>query len=231
MDASPNPSYAAALSKIELFAQLRRGQLEQLAQSCRHKRHKKGGVVVEEGEPGRSLYVILRGRVGIRTTNDLGDFVYLAERGVGDCFGEMSLFGERPRSNDVVALEECEFLILERQDFLRAVTSNVEIAMKIIEYLSDRLREAGKGLLGTRTVRNRLAEYLDRLAERAGAVDAKGRLRVRLDGTRQEIAERIRSRRETISRELSSLQSSGIIGIKGREVAILKPDRLKQLAS
>ena len=74
-------------------------------------------------------------------------------------------------------------------------------------------------------------EYLDRLAERAGAVDAKGRLRVRLDGTRQEIAERIRSRRETISRELSSLQSSGIIGIKGREVAILKPDRLKQLAS
>lgn len=224
-------SYARALGSTSLFAGVRPGQLEQLAQSCRHKRHRKGAVVVVEGDQGRSLYIILTGRVGIRSTNEVGDFVYLAERGAGECFGEMSLFGGRPRSNDVVALEDSEFLILEQESFLRALTSHPEIGMKIIEYLSDRLREAGRGLVGSKSVRVRLAHYLWSLVERAASEDSKGRIMLQLDGTRQEIAERIRARRETVSRELTALQGAGLIRVAGRNVLILDPKRLERIAN
>lgn len=230
MRASFDADLTNALGKVPLFSSLRPSQLESLANASRVKKQKKGAVVVEEGEPGHSLYIVLKGRVGIRSTDPSGEFVYIAERGEGESFGEFSLFDGRPRSNDVVALQDCQFVIIERSEFIRVVSAHAEIALKIMATLTERLREASSGLIDQKPVKSRLSSYLTALAKHSGQMDAKGRLYVRLDGTRQEIAERIRARRETVSRELSSLQEAGLVRISGKEVLIRDLGRLERLA-
>jgi len=228
--ASPDSSApSVAISRTALFQGIRPSQLETLAAASRHKRHKKGSTVVEEGDPGYSLYVILKGRVGIRTTDETGEYIFVAERGKDEVFGEMSLFDGKPRSNDVIALEDCEFLIIERSEFLRAITANAEIALRMMATLSDRIREVGNLLGRQMSVRKRLCAFLLEELERAHQ-EAGQQNQFRLNCTRQEIAERIRSRRETVSRELGMLVADKILRVQGREIAVLSNDRLQRLA-
>jgi CRP/FNR family cyclic AMP-dependent transcriptional regulator len=209
-----------AIKGVDLFAALRPAQLSALVEGSRLKRHKAGAVVVEEGEPGHSLYVILAGRVGMRKLDDAGEFVYFAEQGPGGYFGEMSLFDGKPRSADVVAMEDSEFLIIERSEFVRCVETNVGIALKIIATLSERLREASRRMSERHPVRQRLAAFLLREAERQGRRTEKEGVRFRLSLTRQQIAEQIHTRRETVSRELSALQDAGAMRFQGRDVVV-----------
>jgi len=159
----------AAIRSVHLFAGLAARQIEAIAAVSRKKRHRKGSTVVSEGDAGHSLYIVLAGRVAICKTNDLGDSVYLAERGAGTHFGEMSLLDGKPRAADVVALEDSEFLIVDRSEFIRAVRADSTLAIKIIATLCDRLRQADDQTTRNRPVRERLAHKLHSLAEATGA--------------------------------------------------------------
>jgi CRP/FNR family transcriptional regulator, cyclic AMP receptor protein len=101
------------LKKFKLFAELSDDELKTLLQQSARSHHAAGDRIISAGESGLCMYVILKGKVQVSTQGE-GCPIALATLGGGDFFGEVSLVDDGPRSADVTALEDCEFLVITR---------------------------------------------------------------------------------------------------------------------
>jgi hypothetical protein len=93
------------ISKIPFFAPLQEIEREELAEDATMHVFSAGEMIIREGDPGRSVYVILDGRVRVFTRDNGDNELELATLGVGQFFGEMSFVSGKPRSSSVAALE------------------------------------------------------------------------------------------------------------------------------
>jgi CRP/FNR family cyclic AMP-dependent transcriptional regulator len=105
------------------------------------------------GDSGDALYLIESGRVRISVRDVDGSDVTLAELAGGDFFGEMALLDGKPRSADATVIEDARFAILSRENFLRFVRANPDIALKMMSAITHRLRRTDD-LLRQRVSRN-----------------------------------------------------------------------------
>ena len=125
----------------------------------------------KSGDSGDALYLIENGRVRISVRDVDGSDVTLAELAGGDFFGEMALLDGKPRSADATVLEDARFAILSRENFLKFVRSNPDVALKMLSAITHRLRRTDE-LLRQRVSRNvneeqdALLTVGDRLANR-----------------------------------------------------------------
>lgn len=100
-----------------------------------------GELIYREGEPGQEMYVIQKGQVRLtRMTGPAESEVGVL--GKGDFFGEMTLLEGHRRSETATALDACEVLRVNGLVFNKMVTSNGEIAVRMIRKISARLKEA-----------------------------------------------------------------------------------------
>jgi CRP-like cAMP-binding protein len=116
---------------------------------------KPGDPVCHEGESGDEMFVVQKGRVRL-TRNVAGEAAEVAVLGKGDFFGEMSLLEGQPRTESAVAVDESEVLRVNGLVFNKMVTSNAEIAVRMIRKISKRLTEANDrvtSLVGERQAR------------------------------------------------------------------------------
>ncbi len=74
-------------------------------------------IIIEEGEIGRRLYLILSGTVIVTKANPPMDRKFLAELHAGDFFGEIALLRNIPRTARITTKTSCEFLCLDAKDF------------------------------------------------------------------------------------------------------------------
>jgi hypothetical protein len=93
------------ISKIPFFAPLQETEREELAEDANMHVFSAGEMIIREGDLGRSVYVILDGRVRVFTRDNGDNELELATLGVGQFFGEMSFVSGKPRSSSVAALE------------------------------------------------------------------------------------------------------------------------------
>jgi MFS family permease len=110
------PEQLALVTGLPIFQPLAPGVLEQLARRLTPVEVPAGRTVITAGEPGDRFYLIERGRLDARR----GDEV-LSTMTAGDCFGEIALLRDVPRTATVVATEDTVLQALEREDFLAAV--------------------------------------------------------------------------------------------------------------
>ena len=214
------------LRSIALFSGLSDSMLAMIAANCTRVRRGKGIQFVFQGEPGHTMFVVLKGRVSVTAINEHGDEVFLAERGPGDTIGEMSLLDGSRRSAHVTTATECELLILERETFVRCLREEPEVALRIMASLVGRIRELTDTVSKKSPVRARLAEQLDRLADQFG-VDSRAGIRIESGLTKTDLATRVGAAREVVSRALSGLRSDGIVDFDGRTIVVLDRRRLK----
>jgi MFS family permease len=127
----------ARLRALPLFAPLPAPPLEGLARSVVPVEAAPGTVVVREGEPGDRFYVIADGEVGVSVA---GTEVATLSR--GDCFGEIALLRDVPRTATVVARTRVLLDALDRETFLAAVTGFVPSARAADELVQARLERA-----------------------------------------------------------------------------------------
>jgi CRP-like cAMP-binding protein len=100
-----------------------------------------GTVLFHDGEKGEEMYIIQSGRVKI-SKRIRGVDKTLATLEKGEFFGEMAILNDKPRSASAETVDECEMLVIDRKTFDTLLRSNVEIAIRFIKRLADRLREA-----------------------------------------------------------------------------------------
>lgn len=104
-----------------------------------------GTVLFQEGDRGEEMYIIQSGKVKI-SKRIRGVEKTLAMLEKGEFFGEMAILNDKPRSASAETAEECEMLVIGRKTFDALLRSNVEIAIRFIKRISDRLRETNDQL-------------------------------------------------------------------------------------
>ena len=212
------------LRTVPIFSELTDADIASLARLSARRRFPKDTVVFFENEEGDSFFMILEGRIKVTILGDDGREVILTMLGPGDFFGEMALLDNEPRSATAIAVEETELLSLNRADFQSVLTDNRSISTALIKVLSARLRRANHQIstLALLDVYGRVARVIVDLAREEGRRLRDGRIAFRR-ATHQEIANRIGTTRETVTRMLKDLERQGMIHIEGREI-IVQPD-------
>jgi CRP/FNR family cyclic AMP-dependent transcriptional regulator len=176
----------------------------------------KNAVIINEGDRGDSLYIILSGRVKVYVSDDDGREMILDIYGPGDYVGEMALDG-RPRSASVMTLEQTSCSVVTRDELRTAIGANPDIAMALIATLIDRARIATDNVknLALMDVYGRVARLLLSLAKEEG-----GKLVVPERMTQQDIADRVGASRDMISRIFKDLTIGGYVTIENRTITI-----------
>lgn len=212
---------ALTLSKVAIFSGLSDSELSFLAQRAMSRHYTAGQIVFSEGEPCTGLYVVESGHVRIFKSSANGREQVLNIDGPGSSVAELPVFdgGNYPAS--VAAVDEVTLLFVSKQDFQSLCLTHPQVALKVLRVVGARLRRLVGIIeeLSFTTVRHRLASFLLRAAQREGKRVADG-VEVTLPASNQELASQIGTVRELVSRNLSRLQSRGLIQIEGRNVII-----------
>ena len=135
------------LRRIRLLSYFTDDQLERFAQFVETEQIPQGAVVVKQGDHGNAMYLILEGELSVRM-NVGGMQTELAGLGIGDFFGDFSLFDHGPRSADVVANTSCFLLRISVQAFDRLSREATDLAtpflLAIGKTLTARIRAGNK---------------------------------------------------------------------------------------
>lgn len=211
------------LRTVPLFSELSDQAIESLGHLATRRRYPKDTVVFFENEEGDCLFMILEGRIKVTILGDDGREIILTMLGSGDLFGEMALLDNEPRSATAIAVEESELLSLQRTDFQTVIGANPGISAALIKVLSQRLRRANHQIstLALLDVYGRVARVILDMAREEGRRLKDGRIAFRR-ATHQEIANRIGTTRETVTRMLKDLERQDLVKVEGREI-LLQP--------
>jgi CRP-like cAMP-binding protein len=128
------------LKKIPLFTDLQVQELTAIASIARERSFVRGEVIIQEGDVGESLYMILDGKVSVIKGRGTPSEFGLAEIGPDDYFGEIALFDREPRSATVVAEEDTDVLELSQFEFEEIMKEFPQIAIHACYVFTQRLR-------------------------------------------------------------------------------------------
>lgn len=214
------------LASVPMFSGLQRDELLKFAELTRERTYPKGSVILFQGDPGDSLYVLRQGRAKVVLIGEDGREVILGVLEPGAHFGELALIDDQPRSAHVIAMEDSQLLILRREDFRRRVEANPSVAWALLTELSRRLRRADQkiGGLVLLDVPGRISRLLLDLSSESnnGTIDKPL--------THQTIAQMIGASRETVSRAMKEFQQEGLIRVERRRIAVANRDALEKRA-
>ena len=136
------------------------------------KRFPLGTVLFREGDRGEEMFILQSGKVKI-SKKIRGVEKTLATLEKGEFFGEMAILNDKPRSASAETIEDCDMLVIDRKTFETLLRSNVEIAIRFIKRLADRLRETNDQMeaLMIRDNTSRLVSLLAKqVKEKKGAI-------------------------------------------------------------
>lgn len=205
------------LENVPLFSGLPPAELAEVEQHGTVKSYKKNTIVINQDDETYSLYVILSGSVKVFISGEDGREAVLNHQNAGDYFGDLALIDKQPRVASVMTTEPSTLMIISREDFLKCLAKNPEIAINLIKPMTSRMRMLAQNVssLALLDVYGRVARTL--LNE---AVEEHGRL---ITGklTQQEIADMVGASRAMVSRILKDLKTGGYISIDKKRITIL----------
>ncbi len=182
------------------------------------RRYPANAVLITEGDQSDALYIIVSGAVKVYAANDAGKEVILNTHGAGEYVGEMALDGG-VRSASVMTLEPTTCAVVSGAQLRDFIVSHPDFALHLIHNLIHRLRAltTTTKALALEDVYSRVIGLLQRLSV------PEGEHRVLLQRmTQQDIAERVGSSREMVSRIFKELTVGGYVQVNGGRITILK---------
>lgn len=220
---SPLNATLETLRRVALFTDLDDGDLEFLARRAIARQCAADEMIFSEGEPCHGLYVIRSGQVKVFKTSPDGREQVLLIAGSGGTVAELPVFDGGPYPASAAAVSEAAVLEVRKEDVRQLCLEHPEVALKFLRVVGARLRRLVAMIeeLSFTTVRQRLAALLVRAAQSQGRKTPRG-VEFELPWTHQELAAQIGTVRELVSRNLSRLQSTGIIAMEGRKVTVAK---------
>lgn len=180
--------------------------------------YRKDVLIIQEGDFGDTLYILLAGRVKVFASGENDREVVIDTYGAGEYVGELALDGG-PRSASVITLEPTVCAVVTRITLRDHIAQHPEFAFELLARVIRRARRATANVknLALLDVYGRVRKLFDDLAvERDGVRSIPERL------THQEIAERVGASREMISRLLKDLERGGYLAAEDRVITLLK---------
>ena len=195
------------------------------------KRFGKDDYIFFEGDPFSWLGVVLEGRVKMIKHSENGKDVVLDLIAPGEMLGELAAFNGEPYPATAQAMEPTVVASIHRDDYLRLLKQYPALALRVIEELGRRLREAQEMIksMAVERVERRIARILLKLAATTGSSSEEG-IVIELSLTRQDIAEMVGTTVETAIRTMSKFRKKGLVQTKRGRVVILDPHQLVRIA-
>jgi CRP-like cAMP-binding protein len=221
----------SALARTVLFGELSENELRALADRAVEQRLTRGEILFIAGEEARGLYVIVEGAVrAFRESIDGREQVIHVER-AGATIAEVPMFDDGTYPSTVAADEDSVILFIDKRDVRSLCLSHPNIALAALKLLAGRLRRCAELVeaLSLHEVDQRLASLLLGEARSRGTLTEEG-IVFELALTNQQIAARIGTVREVVSRALSRLQQNELIVVTGRVVTIFDEETLRAFA-
>ena len=231
--ARSEPSASAPLAPIDFlrghpaFRQLPMNALDQIRSYVLRKRVQRGALIFAKGDPGSSVMAVLDGSVRISVSTINGHEVVLAQVSRGDLFGELAVIDGQPRSANATAVENCELMVIERRNFLPFILSYPEVAIKLLELMSARLRQSNEQIEDVMFtgLPVRLARAILKLVKMTGCDVGPLRLVI----TQRELSQMIGVSREATNKELRIWEKRGWIRLDHGALTVLNGRALSRI--
>jgi CRP-like cAMP-binding protein len=230
MKAVPAPS-SIGLKRIALLEGLPQETLDRIARECAWRRYAAGQTLISRSSSDRDVFMVVSGRVRATMYARSGRQVTFRDVGEGETVGEIAATDGGPRSVDVVALQDVLAAVITAAGFRQLRHEHPEMAerfalklVQLVRGLTDTVIE-----LSTLGVQNRIHAELLRLARAGGAgPDANSRV-VSPAPTHAELAARVSTTREQVTREMSTLAKSGLLEKTGHGLRVTDVRLLEQM--
>ncbi len=211
------------LRNSSIFSSLNDDELAELAGLATERSLTPDEFVFWDGDAPEWFYIVAEGKVKVLKHSSLGKEFIIAFFGPGEMFGEIAVFENKLYPASAQAVSETKVVRVKRDDFLSFLGNRPQVALKIINILGGRLRDAQNRLrdLAGERVEQRLASVLLMLSAKLGST---------LPFTRQEVADMAGTTTETAIRVMSQLKDRGIIRSVRGEVIILDEGKLRLLS-
>lgn len=219
---------ASCIHGVPIFNVLSDANMKEVQSLVEHRHFNTGETVLLRDEPLPCLYVVARGRLKLSAINANGREQILRELGPGSFYGEMALFTDVKSEGDLIATEDSVVCLLESHALREVLAESPEVAWRIVQTLADRLIAAERTIadLALLDVGERLAAELLRLAKANGKNEDE--LRFELPVSWAQLAAKLGTTPESLSRRLKGLTKAGLVQVRGREVIIEDPQGLAE---
>jgi cAMP-dependent protein kinase regulator len=141
------PLFKRKVPKSPLFEVLTDEERDALVREMDVETHNEGDVVISEGDPGTSMYLIASGEVKVYTRGNAGASVYLAQLGEGDFFGEVSVLTGKPRTATLTASKPTELLRLDKEKLDNALAKYPGIRKVLDDFYKKRAKHTVEAMI------------------------------------------------------------------------------------
>lgn len=214
------------LKKTGLFGQLDDIKLSSLARIAVIKKYKKATLIFSEGDISSGFYIIIEGKVKIYKLSSQGQEYILHIASNNETIAEVTVFSGKDYPAYAEAITSVAALFFPKFAFLDLVKNHPEVGMRILGAVAGRQRRFADIIedLSLRDVLSRLSKYL------LNAAKEKGKDTFELDMQKSDLALKLGTIPETLSRNLKKLRTKKIISLKDKTVTILNKGVLQKLS-
>lgn len=216
------------IDSIDLFRGISGLSEIRVADACHWQRHPKKSQILSFDDVNTDVFFMVRGAVLARSYSVEGKEVSYNTIGQGEIFGEFSAIDGKPRSASIDAIEDCLIARMSSGDFRALLEENSVLGLRLAEILVAKTRALTQRIFeyGTLPVRERVQRELLRLC--ANAAHSTNQIIIDPAPTHYEIATRIATHREAVSRELNQLALGKVIEVDRRRIKVLDLGKLRE---
>ncbi|MDD5240529.1 MAG: Crp/Fnr family transcriptional regulator [Sulfuricella sp.] len=218
----------AILATLPLFKEMGPDEIDRIAQSTRESHVSRGEIIFQRGDPSHGFYVVIHGQLKLAFSSPQGVEKVVHLVGPGKTFGEAVMFMDMPYPVYAQAIADSALLHISRSAVFEGIERDPVFSRKMLAGLSSRLHS----LIGDveayslRSCTQRVIGYL--LQHGVDMPDDSTDIHINLPASKTVIASRLNISPETFSRILHDLSASGMISVKGKDVAILDIVKLRE---
>jgi len=217
------------LRDILLFRSLPDIALRDFEQHCILRSWGTGEQIVAQDDNSNHVYFVISGKARVAVYSSMGKLVAFRELATGDFFGEFAAFDNKPRSATVETLVPCVTASASPEDFRRLVNENPPLSIDLILHLIAQVRHLTERVyeFSALGVNNRIHAELLRLAQIN--LNSDGGATIKSAPTHSEIALRVSTHREAVTRELGRLSRKGVVVRNGKNLVVENVGQLSLL--
>lgn len=218
------------LGGIPLFRTLAKTDLERLEATCAWREHGAGQWVIDNDGDGTDMFVVLRGHLRV-VTGTAGRDTILRDLHDGEYFGELAALDGRPRSAGVLAVTDSTLASMPAATLRHAIHDHPDVSDQILATLVGQIRMLANRANETAglSARHRMWAEMLRLARSKPATPGSAILSP--PPTHAELASRVGSHREAVTRELNAMERSGLIVRRRGAIELLDTTRLQRMVT
>lgn len=218
-----------SLQRINIFSELSPEAHVEIVRHCQGRRYRKRAPVVLHQDSQQDVFFVLSGRVNASILSPTGRQVTFDSLGAGEMFGELAVIDSRRRCASVVTAEETVLVHMSPSRFRWLMSTFPGVSYAVMRRMSLLIRRLCERLyeFHALSLRDRIHAEIWRVVNAQGYLDCEDHYMIDRPPTHADIASRVGTNREAVTREISVLCKEGIVERKPRKLLVYDTERLR----